>query len=56
MAFSHDAHRALIADFLDALDAGREPLISGAEALAVHRLIAAVLRSAETGCAVRVGS
>jgi predicted dehydrogenase len=46
MAFSHEPHRALIADFLDALDSGRPPRVSGAEALGVHRLIEALLRSA----------
>ncbi|HZS82436.1 MAG TPA: Gfo/Idh/MocA family oxidoreductase [Stellaceae bacterium] len=54
MAFSHEAHRALIADFLAALDEGRPPRVSGAQALAVHRLIDAVLRSAREGRAVRV--
>jgi predicted dehydrogenase len=45
MAFGNEAHRGLIADFLDALDAGRAPRVSGAEALKVHRLIDALLRS-----------
>lgn len=55
MAFSHHHHRAVLADFLDALDAGRPPRISGAEALKVHRLIEAILRSsAAGGSAVRV--
>lgn len=39
MAFPHDYHRALISDFLDALDRGREPTVNGEEALKVHRLI-----------------
>jgi predicted dehydrogenase len=39
MAFPHDYHRALIADFLDALDQKREPRVNGEEALKVHRLI-----------------
>src|SRR5213079_70119 len=34
MDFPHDAHRALITDFLDAVQAGRDPFVSGAEALA----------------------
>jgi predicted dehydrogenase len=46
MAFSHEAHKAVIADFLAALDEGREPAISGREALRVHRLIQAMLDSA----------
>jgi UDP-N-acetyl-2-amino-2-deoxyglucuronate dehydrogenase len=45
MAFPHDAHRAVLADFLDALDQRRAPKVSGAEALKVHRLIDALLRS-----------
>jgi UDP-N-acetyl-2-amino-2-deoxyglucuronate dehydrogenase len=49
MAFPHHHHRALIADFLDSLEEGREPKTSGREALKVHRLIEALLRSAETG-------
>ena len=49
MAFAHDQHRAVIADFLDAIDNKREPMISGQEALRVHRLIDALLQSAATG-------
>src|SRR5689334_6523838 len=49
MAFAHDQHRAVIADFLDAIDNKREPMISGREALRVHRLIDALLQSAATG-------
>jgi UDP-N-acetyl-2-amino-2-deoxyglucuronate dehydrogenase len=45
MAFPHDAHRALLTDFLDARDHDREPRVSGREALRVHRLIDAVLRA-----------
>jgi predicted dehydrogenase len=54
MAFPHHHHRAVIADFLDSLDSGREPKVSGREALKVHRLIDALLRSAETGRRERV--
>jgi UDP-N-acetyl-2-amino-2-deoxyglucuronate dehydrogenase len=54
MAFSHEAHRGVIADFLDALDQGREPAISGREALKVQLLIEALLRSAEGGRAEEV--
>ena len=49
MAFPNDHHRAVLADFLDALDGGRQPRVNGREALKVHRLIAAILRAAETG-------
>ncbi len=49
MAFSHMHHRAVIEDFIDAVEQGRPPRVSGREALKVHRLIDALLRSAETG-------
>jgi UDP-N-acetyl-2-amino-2-deoxyglucuronate dehydrogenase len=49
MAFSHQHHRALIEDFLDAIETGREPRISGREALKVHDLIEALLASAKAG-------
>jgi UDP-N-acetyl-2-amino-2-deoxyglucuronate dehydrogenase len=39
MAFKHDAHRGVLADFLDAIEQRREPRASGREALKVHRLI-----------------
>lgn len=39
MAFPHDWHRGVLADFLDAIDQQRPPRSSGAEALKVHRLI-----------------
>lgn len=49
MAFPHNHHRAAIADFLDAIEQDRHPLVTGREALKVHRLIEAILRSSETG-------
>lgn len=49
MAFSNDNHRAVLADFLTSLKQGRDPEVSGREALKVHRLIEAILRSALTG-------
>ena len=45
MAFPHDWHRGVLADFLDAIEQGREPRVSGAEALKVHRFIDALLRA-----------
>lgn len=54
MAFPHDWHRALIAEFLDAIEAGRPPAVTGREALNVHRLIDALLASARERCAVKV--
>jgi predicted dehydrogenase len=39
MAFPHDWHRGVLADFLDAIEQDREPRVSGEEALKVHRFI-----------------
>ena len=49
MDFPHDAHRAVIADFLDAIDEGRDPVVTGEEALASQRLVDAVLAAARNG-------
>lgn len=46
MAFPHDWHRGVLEDFLDAIENNREPRISGAEALKVHRFIDRILQSA----------
>jgi predicted dehydrogenase len=54
MAFPNDAHRALIVDFLDAIDQNREPEVSGRAALRVHYLTDTLLQSAEQGKAVAV--
>jgi UDP-N-acetyl-2-amino-2-deoxyglucuronate dehydrogenase len=54
MAFPNDWHRAAIADFLDAVDEKREPMISGQEALKVHRLIDALLEAGASGKTVTV--
>ncbi|MBS0245377.1 MAG: Gfo/Idh/MocA family oxidoreductase [Proteobacteria bacterium] len=55
MAFPNDAHKALIVDFLDAIDDNREPEVSGAESLKVMQLIEAMLASAGEGKPVRIG-
>jgi predicted dehydrogenase len=55
MAFPHDYHRALLADYLDALDQCREPTVNGEEALKVHRLIDALLAASATNRPVKVG-
>jgi len=39
MNFAHDAHRALIGDFLDAIEQDRDSAIPGEEALATQRVI-----------------
>jgi predicted dehydrogenase len=46
MAFSHEGHRAVLADFVRAVRTGTPPRVSGEEALKVHRLIDALI---ETG-------
>ena len=45
MAFPHDWHRGVLADFLDAIEHDREPRISGAEGLKVHRFIDQLLQT-----------
>ena len=49
MDFPHDAHRELWRDFLDAVDDGRDPTVSGEEALATQRLIGAILQAGGRG-------
>jgi UDP-N-acetyl-2-amino-2-deoxyglucuronate dehydrogenase len=46
MAFSHEHHRRMLAEFLDAIDEKRSPMNSGRSALRVQRLIDALLASA----------
>jgi UDP-N-acetyl-2-amino-2-deoxyglucuronate dehydrogenase len=45
MAFPHDWHRGVLQDFLDSIEQNREPRVSGAEALKVHRFIDALLQT-----------
>jgi predicted dehydrogenase len=54
MAFPHDYHRGVIADFLEALERGRQPKVNGEEALKVHRLIDALLESGLTNKPAKV--
>ena len=49
MAFSHEAHKALLTDFLDAIDENRDPVVSGREAVKVQVLIEAILHSSAEG-------
>jgi UDP-N-acetyl-2-amino-2-deoxyglucuronate dehydrogenase len=49
MAFPHDWHRSLLSDFLDAIERDREPRVSGAEALKVHRFIDRLLQTPRSG-------
>lgn len=46
MDFPHDAHRAVIADFLDAIETGRDPVVTGEGALASQRLVDDILETA----------
>jgi predicted dehydrogenase len=45
MAFPHDWHRGVLADFLDAIERNREPRVNGEEALKVHRFIDRLLQT-----------
>lgn len=54
MAFPHDYHRAVMADFLDAIEIGRAPKVTGEEALKVHRLIDALIATGASGKPVKV--
>ena len=54
MAFANDAHRAVLTEFLDALDQQRAPVNNGQAALCVHDLIDAVLQSSRTHAPVSV--
>lgn len=54
MGYSHLQHRALIEDFLDALDNDGDPIVSGVEALKVHLMIDALLEAAVEGSEVPV--
>ncbi|KQX38232.1 hypothetical protein ASD04_11515 [Devosia sp. Root436] len=54
MAFPFDWHAAQIADFADAVRHDRQPLSNGHTALQVHRLIDAMMASAQQGRRVAV--
>jgi len=49
-------HRAVIEDFVDAIQSGRPPMVTGRDALASHRLIEAIETSSRTGRSVDVPS
>jgi predicted dehydrogenase len=44
MAFSHEPHKAVISDFLDAIEQKRDPAIPGEEALATQRVIETIIQ------------
>lgn len=52
MAFDHAPHRRVIEDFVQAVQSGRSPAVSGRSALAVHRLIQAIVQSSHQGASV----
>lgn len=54
MAFPHDYHRAVMADFVAAIADGRPPRVTGQEALRVHRLIDALVAAGASEGRVRV--
>lgn len=54
MAFDHAAHRAVLEDFVAAVQTGRQPAVSGRSALMVQRVIEAIVASSATGAAVTV--
>ncbi len=56
MDFPHDYHRGVLADFVEAIEKGRSPKVSGEEALKVHRLIDALLEAGATGRPVTVAA
>ena len=46
MDFPHDSHRAVLTDFLDAIEQDRDPAVTGEEALASQRSIADIVTAA----------
>lgn len=54
MAFPHDHHRAVMADFVRAIRSGGAPKVTGEEALKVHRLIDALIEAGRSGAPVLV--
>ena len=49
MAFPFDWHQAQIEEFVDAVEAGRDPVSNGRTALRVHHLIETLIASARQG-------
>ena len=48
MGFSHEPHKAVLRDFLDAIEQDRDPAITGEEALATQRVIDQIVTQGET--------
>ena len=56
MAFDHAPHRAVLQDFIHAVQAGRTPSVCGRSALGVHQLIEAIMASARSGQSIALPS
>lgn len=54
MAFPFDWHKSLIAEFAESVKAGRQPRVTGLQALGVHRLIAAIETSSHENRRVNI--
>lgn len=52
MDFDHAAHRAVLRDFVQAVQNGAVPAVTGRSALAVQALIEAIMASSRTGSTV----
>lgn len=53
-AISHEGHRRQLADFMEALAQGREPMVNGEEARTAVAVIDAIYRSAKSGERVKL--
>jgi UDP-N-acetyl-2-amino-2-deoxyglucuronate dehydrogenase len=49
MAFEHNAHRALLQDFIQAVQNGTAPAVTGRSALGVQQVIEAIMESSRSG-------
>ena len=56
MAFNHDAHREVLQNFFTALQNKTEPLVTGRSALAVQRMIEAIMHSSKQRDTVWLGA
>lgn len=52
MAFEHTAHRAVLQDFVQAVQSGTAPAVTGRSALGVQQVIEAVMASSRSGSTV----
>jgi UDP-N-acetyl-2-amino-2-deoxyglucuronate dehydrogenase len=52
MEFDHAAHRAVLRDFIRAVQKGTPPAVTGRSALGVQRVIESILESSRTGSAI----